>query len=151
MIFSRKPILLSILFGMLVLVMGMSDAPTQPEVCIGSHCFEVEIADTKQLREKGLMYVDHLPANAGMLFVFPREGKHSFWMKNTPVSLDIIWINASGRIAHIQHRARPYDITAIMPEKPGKYVLEISGGLSRKFGFKVGQTVRLPNRLFHNS
>ena len=150
--FTVKLFIKSALLGVLFfLVTGLGSPPIQPEVCIGPYCFKVDIADTDKKRQKGLMFVHEMPIRNGMLFVFPQNKRHPFWMKNTPIPLDIIWIDRSGHISHIHHSARPYDSTPIRPPSLSKFVLEINGGLSKKLGFKIGQPVRLPNRVFHNS
>lgn len=121
------------------------------ELCIESHAFSVKIADTHEKRKKGLMHVNRLQSHEGMLFVFPTQEKHAFWMKNTAVSLDIIWINDQHKIVHIHHQAEPYDETPIYPDISSRFVLEISGGLSQQYGFKKGQTVQLPSPLKKSS
>jgi uncharacterized membrane protein (UPF0127 family) len=72
-------------------------------VCIKSNCFLAKVADTTQKRELGLMSVDALKKNEGMLFVFPEKGNYSFWMKNTLLPLDIIWINNNITRANLIH------------------------------------------------
>ena len=68
---------------------------------------KVEIADTPEKRAEGLMFRDHLNENSGMFFVFDEESSHSFWMKNTLIPLDIIWINADKKVVYIKHKAQP--------------------------------------------
>jgi len=110
-------------------------------VCINENCFEVEVAATPKEREKGLMQRSFMDQDEGMFFVFDREGRYSFWMKNTLISLDIIWINSDNKIVFIEKNAQPcHGLTclSIAPDQTAKYVLEINGGLSDKFGFKIG-------------
>ncbi len=104
----------------------------------GSACFSVDVADTPAKRAKGLMYVDHLPKDQGMLFVFPEPGPVSFWMKNTVISLDMIFLDAKGRLQHIHSNARPQDLTVISGGNDIQYVVEINGGLSEKLGILKG-------------
>ncbi len=108
--------------------------------------FSVEIADTLAKRTKGLMGRESLPEKSGMLFIFPSEGKYSFWMKNTLIPLDIIFVSENLEIVRIQKEAQPckvLDCEFYGPETPAKYVIEINGGLSDKLGIKEGQKVNL--------
>ena len=92
----------------------------------------VEVADTQEKRQLGLMYRNELPAFGGMLFIFPQEGPLSFWMKNTPLPLDIIYINADLTIVHIAENTTPYSTATIPSKHPAKYVLEVNGGFCRQ-------------------
>ena len=94
----------------------------------------VEVADTQEKRQLGLMYRNELPAFSGMLFIFPQEGPRSFWMKNTPLSLDIIYINADFTIVHIAENTTPYSTAPIPSKHPAKYVLEVNGGFCQHHG-----------------
>ena len=121
----------------------------QPKVTIqttkGDVSFQVEIATTPEKREFGLMYRRDLPANHGMLFIFPAEKVNSFWMKNTPISLDMIFINRERKIVGIVHETVPFSLDGRSVSVPSQYVLEINGGLSRQSGFKAGDVVRFDN------
>lgn len=101
----------------------------------------IEIAATEQKREQGLMYRDSLAADNGMLFVFPEEEYQAFWMRNTRMPLDIIYIASSGTIVSIAENARPYDETSLPSEGPAQFVLEIKGGLCAELGIKAGDFV----------
>ncbi len=118
----------------------------QPKVTIesskGEVSFEVEIAATPEKREVGLMYRRELPANHGMLFIFPAEKVNSFWMKNTPIPLDMIFISRERKIVGIVHDTVPFSLDGRSVTVPSQYVLEINGGLSRRYGFKAGDPVR---------
>ena len=94
----------------------------------------VEIADTQEKRQLGLMYRNELPAFGGMLFIFPQQGPLSFWMKNTSLPLDIIYINADFTIVHIAENTAPYSTANIPSQHPAKYVLEVNGGFCRQHG-----------------
>jgi len=105
----------------------------------------VEIADDEELRAQGLMYRDHLAPGAGMLFFFSKEGEYPFWMKNTRIPLDIIWIDANHRIAHVKHEVPPChvpDCPNYPPNAIAKYVLEIAGGEAVKHGLKAGDLLQ---------
>ena len=105
----------------------------------------IEIADDEELRAQGLMYRDHLAPGAGMLFFFAQEGEYPFWMKNTRIPLDIIWIRADRRIAHVKHEVPPChvpDCPSYPPNAIAKYVLELAGGEAAKHGLKEGDLLR---------
>ena len=110
-------------------------------VCFDSHCFEVELAITQTERSNGLMYRNHLDQNKGMLFIFPNEDNHSFWMKNTLIALDVIWVNKKKEVVFINKNSRPCTNNScftIEPNTPAKYVLEINANTCDKIGLKVG-------------
>ncbi|MCC4771829.1 hypothetical protein FXV91_17150 [Methanosarcina sp. DH2] len=116
------------------------------QVCIKDSCFSVEIAATQFQRQYGLMDREYLDPDRGMLFVFEKEGNHYFWMKNTLIPLDIIWINSSQDIVYIERNAQPCTpdfCPSIDPGKNASYVLEINGGLSDKYGINVGDKVNI--------
>jgi hypothetical protein len=101
----------------------------------------IEIADDDELRAQGLMYRDHLAPGAGMLFFFAQEGEYPFWMQNTRIPLDIIWIRADRRIAHVKHEVPPChvpDCPSYPPNAIAKYVLELAGGEAARHGLKAG-------------
>ena len=106
--------------------------------------FLAEIADTAEERAQGLMYRDNLAANEGMLFLYPAERPITFWMKNTPLPLDMIFIDGNGRIVHVAAMAKPFDTRPISSERPAKAVLEILGGSAGQLGINVGDFVEWP-------
>ena len=113
-------------------------------VCIRSVCFEAEIAVTADERSRGLMYRDALAKDRGMLFVFPEEGLHDFWMKNTRIELDIVFIAADRRVVSISRQAKPCrkePCEIYSPEGNVAYALEIAGGLATAYGFTAGDLV----------
>ena len=116
-------------------------------VCFGMHCFSVEIADTNAKRERGLMFRASLEKNKGMLFVFEKEGDYPFWMKNTLIPLDIIWINKDNKVVFISDETKPceeeYSCPSINPDKNAKYVLELNGGSAKKIGLQTGDKIEL--------
>ena len=114
-----------------------------PSVAINNHIFTVEIADQDSAWEYGLMNRTHLDQNAGMLFVFPDAQPRSFWMKNTLIPLDMIFIDDKNQIVEIIRNARPCDADPCQAYSapPSKYVLEINAGLSKQFQFLVGDKV----------
>ncbi len=100
--------------------------------------FQVEVVDTPETRARGLMYRTELAPDAGMLFVFERPADVGFWMRNTYIPLDMIFIDRHARVVHIHHRAQPHDETMISPGQPITHVLEINGGLSEALGIEPG-------------
>jgi uncharacterized membrane protein (UPF0127 family) len=105
----------------------------------------VEIAAEDETRAQGLMYRDHLAPGAGMLFFFAQSGEYPFWMKNTRIPLDIIWIDENRRIAHVKHEVPPcrvVDCPSYPPNANARYVLELAGGEAKKHGLKVGDVLQ---------
>ena len=108
--------------------------------------FQVEIADTPAKRTLGLMNRESLPEDSGMLFIFEDESEKSFWMKNTLIPLDMIFVDSKFEIVHIQKKAEPcktITCTSYPSVKPAKYVVEINGGLSEKLGIEERQKVQI--------
>jgi uncharacterized membrane protein (UPF0127 family) len=104
---------------------------------------EVEVALTREEQERGLMWRDHLDPDAGMLFVFRAQVVRSFWMKNTPLPLDIVFIDKNRRIVSIAERTTPFSLASIRSAGPAKYVLEVNGGFCREHGVQAGTSVEL--------
>jgi uncharacterized protein len=104
--------------------------------------FGVEIADTPVKRELGFQYRRELAANRGMIFLFPAESEHAFWMKNTPIPLDMIFINNDRQIVGIIEQAAPFSLDSRSISAPSRFVLEINGGVSKRYGLKQGDSVR---------
>ncbi|MFH1054937.1 MAG: DUF192 domain-containing protein [Candidatus Altiarchaeota archaeon] len=113
-------------------------------VCFKDSCVKVEIADNESGRMKGLMFRETLPPDRGMLFIFEEEGIHSFWMKNTLIPLDIIWLDSNMRVVNIEHAApcKADPCQSYNPGETAKYVLEVNGGYATEHGIKVGDTAR---------
>ena len=88
----------------------------------------IEIAENDYSREKGLMYRQNIPDTVGMLFVFAEEDYHSFWMKNTPSSLDIIYVDGFGKIVRIYEFTEPFSEESIPSGDLAQYVIEVKGG-----------------------
>jgi uncharacterized membrane protein (UPF0127 family) len=107
--------------------------------------FMVEVAATDAQRAKGLMFRERMALNTGMLFVFDTVGERIFWMKNTPLSLDIIFIDADGRIIRIAEGTEPFSERYISSNGPALYVLEVVAGTSRRLGISVGDLVKSPS------
>lgn len=120
--------------------------PHQATVCAQQHYFTVEIADNMISQAQGLMNRASLDADKGMLFVFRTNGIHKFWMKNTLIPLDIVWLDDSQQVVFIEHNAKPCgtsECSAISPDKNSRYVLEINGGIAEKIGLHIGDAVTI--------
>jgi len=89
---------------------------------------DVAVADDESERNTGLMNINNLPEDKGMLFIFNDEKPRSFWMANTPLPLDIIFVDADSNIVRIHHSTRPYDETNYSSGKPAKFVVEVNAG-----------------------
>jgi uncharacterized membrane protein (UPF0127 family) len=103
--------------------------------------YSVEVVADSEMRAQGLMFRDHLRPNTGMLFLFPSDGEYAFWMKNTLIPLDIIWIDVNKNIVHIKHDVPPCKIDDCPSYPPGvqsRYVLELAAGEAKKHNLKVG-------------
>jgi uncharacterized protein len=107
----------------------------------GVHRISIELAMTPQQQEQGLMFRRSLAADAGMLFVFPERQVAVFWMKNTLIPLDMLFIAADGHIADIHERAVPMSEANIVSKVPVKAVLELNGGTVARLGIKDGDLV----------
>ena len=106
--------------------------------------FNVEVADDPKERSLGLMHRTEMPFSAGMLFVYDAPQRAIFWMKNTLIPLDMIFMDRSGIVTHIHENAIPRDLTGIDGGENVQFVLEINGGLSRQLGISVGSELRHP-------
>jgi hypothetical protein len=129
---------------------GVTACRAEPRVTIATQDgrqigFAVEIADTPSKRELGLQYRRELAADRGMIFLFPSETIQSFWMKNTPLPLDMIFINRERKIVGIVERTVPFSLESRSVNAPSQFVLEINGGLSKRHGIKTGDSVRFEN------
>ena len=110
----------------------------------GDHTFNIEIVDTPESRAQGLMYRQELAPDAGMLFDFFEDRDVSFWMRNTFIPLDMIFITGEGVVRTVHVNARPHDPTGIPSDGPVQFVLEIPGGRSVELGIEAGDTVTHP-------
>ena len=104
---------------------------------------DVEFAKNEMERSLGLMYRSSMDEHQGMWFIFPEEAPRSFYMRNTEISLDIIYLDKDKKVVSIAKNARPYDETSLPSEKPAMYVLEINGGLADKWGIDKGDRVEV--------
>ncbi len=130
-----------------------SAAPAQPQIDkraavfhtnVGDATVEVELAIKPNERSRGLMFKKELAPNRGMLFVFPEEKEQPFWMKNTYISLDMIFIDSSKRVVGVVANAEPLSEKVLTIGKPAKYVVEVSAGFAKDNGVTLGTAVSLP-------
>ena len=103
---------------------------------------DIEIADTEYETQTGLMYRDELGEDEGMLFIFPETAMHSFYMKNTKITLDLLFIDENLRIAHIVQNAQPMDETGLSSQVPVDHVLEVNGGYAARWKLQTGDRIR---------
>jgi uncharacterized protein len=112
------------------------------QVCFKEQCIFVEIADDDPERRRGLQHREGLPDKSGMLFVFEEMGTHSFWMKDTKISLDLIWLDPSRRIVHMEQQVEPCrndPCSSYTPLQKARYVLEVNAGKAQNMGLRVGE------------
>ena len=135
-------------FATLTAAAGATPAcdPDQIEILAGpgSRTFAIEIADDPDEQSRGLMFRPALPADAGMLFIFEPPRPANFWMRNTMIALDMIFIDDTGRIESIAERADPYSERVSSSQGDVRAVLEINGGLAHALGIGPGDQVIHP-------
>lgn len=155
---KRRKIILTtgitlIIIFVLAVIFTLNTPKPSPKICISEKCFNIEIAKTPEQRSQGLMHRDTLTEEESMLFLFPEESIHNFWMKNTLIPLDIIWISKEKKVVHIKHNAQPCTTLCplIIPNAPASYVLEINAGLAGKYNIEEGDKVNflaIPDNFF---
>lgn len=115
--------------------------PLTIRTAAASHAFRVEVVRTEEAQAQGLMFRTSLPDDGGMLFPFEVVRPASFWMKNTVISLDLLFIRADGTIARIAADAVPYSLDPISSGEPVAAVLELAGGKAAALGIRPGDRV----------
>ena len=106
--------------------------------------FDVRLATTPTQQAYGLMFSPPLAARTGMLFIFAKDGPRSFWMKNTPISLDMLFFASDGRLVNIIANTEPFSLTRRKSQKAAQYVLEIGGGEAARLGLGPMTWLHLP-------
>jgi len=140
----RRARLAIVAWIVIALMPALAACDSAPQVAIISadgskrETVKVEIADTPDARELGLMYRNHLDENAGMLFVFPSPSASHFWMKNTVLSLDMLFADSSGKVVGIVANAQPYSEAMLGGFDGTLYVLEVNAGYAAKHHIVVG-------------
>ncbi len=117
-----------------------------PSVELGGRTFSVEIADTQEEQALGLMFRDSMPADEGMLFIFPNEAPRSFWMKNTRIPLDIMYFDKELRMVSVSADTPPCRVSrcpSYPSVGPAMYVLELNAGKAAGLGVGPGATLKL--------
>ena len=123
------------------MILPVDPDPLVIEAATGAQSFSIEVADTDAARSAGLMFRKEMGDGHGMLFVFEQTRRLSFWMQNTPMPLDLIFIGEDGRIVAIR-RGEPFSTASIAPLTPGRFVLELKAGTAQKAGIAEGDRVR---------
>jgi hypothetical protein len=133
--------------ALLLVAMLVACRAASPAVIVettgGPRRITVEVVATDAARSRGLMYRDRLPDGHGMLFVFDTEADHGFWMKNTFIPLDMIFVGADGRIVGIHPNAVPHSLVPVSVGRPSRWVLEVAGGYAARAGIAVGDRMDL--------
>ena len=124
---------------------SLQQAKLQAKTAQGTHDFSVWIAADDKSRERGLMFVRELPPDRGMLFLFEFPQEVAFWMKDTVLSLDLIFIDPAGKVLNIAANARPYSLDPIESRGRAIAVLEVVAGTARTIDLKAGDTITLPS------
>lgn len=137
LIFPLVPLFLSAIFA------GCSPADETVTITLGGEEFVLEIADSPEERQKGLMNRKRLPENRGMLFVFFRDEKLSFWMKDTSIPLSIAYIAKDGTIREIKDM-EPLSLRPVESTYSVRYALEVNRGTFERLGIEAGDTIKLP-------
>jgi hypothetical protein len=140
-----------ILFFCITLIVVFFAAQKKPSlkypVCFGPNCYFAELAVTAAEQQKGLMFRNSMGREEGMLFIFEKEGSRSFWMKNTIIPLDMIWIDKDKKVSYIAAGVQPCKsdhCPLISPLDPAQYVLEVNAGEAERIGLKIGDEVVFP-------
>jgi uncharacterized membrane protein (UPF0127 family) len=143
------------LLALLLLLIGVSATLAQQlqrfptgeltiETATGRHKFQVELATTPPQLEQGLMFRQSMAPDAGMLFDFRRPVPVSMWMKNTFIPLDMLFIDAQGRVINIAERTVPHSLDPVSAAAPARAVLELNGGTAARLGIRPGDRVLSP-------
>ena len=151
----RRGVVLALAVGLLVVIGATRHAAQVPPsfetsaltIVLGDdrrHDFAVEVARTPDQLAYGLMFRQRLAANAGMLFDYRPPQPVSMWMKNTMIPLDMLFVDAAGRIVQIAQRAVPHSTALIASDGPVRAVLELNGGTVARLGIAVGDRLRHP-------
>ncbi len=123
----------------------MEQAQSLPTITmqIGNKKFTLEVADTDESRRIGLMFRNSMPADHGMIFLFDHADVQGFWMKNTNIPLDIIYLSADQKIVSI-HQMEPHDLQSVSSDYPAQYAIELNQGAAQICGAKVGDQLSIP-------
>lgn len=123
---------------------GLAVVPLAIRTATGEHSFQVEVAATEEQQAIGLMFRKQIGPNQGMIFPFPSPRPASFWMKNTLIPLDMLFVRADGTIAFIAPRTKPLSLEPVGVGEPVAAVLELAGGRAAELGIREGDRVSWP-------
>ena len=135
-----------ILILTMITMLCSSCVAQEPHVKLGGKRFSVELAATQSEQALGLMFRDSMPADHGMLFIFPAEGMRSFWMRNTRIPLDIFYFDEDLKLVSVSENARPcrtQRCRGYPSAGPAKYVLELNAGKAAELGVQAGDVLEL--------
>jgi len=129
----------------LILISACTQETCKDEICFEENCFKIEIPKTQEEMIQGLMFREYLPENEGMLFIFGFSERHSFWMKNTLMPLDMIWLDEELKVVYIQTAVPCTEepCTIYAPNTSALYTLEINAGLSQQRNINIGNQAEL--------
>jgi uncharacterized membrane protein (UPF0127 family) len=140
-----RPTLMSLL--LLVALTGCQESPQSNlptvKMKLGSQTFTLEVAADDASRQHGLMQRDSMPAHHGMIFVFPQPERLGFYMKNTRIPLDIVFVGPDRAVVSIK-QMRPYDLSTTSSDYPAKWAIELNKGAAGEAGVKVGDVLEIP-------
>ena len=137
---------------LLILILTISACTTQTqqetcidEICFDENCFKIEIPRTQEEMIRGLMHVEYLPDDEGMLFIFKEPRAHAFWMKDTLIPLDMIWLDEELQVVYVQTAVPCIEepCTIYAPNTTALYTLEINAGLADEKNIEIGQKATL--------
>lgn len=111
---------------------------------IGGGTFQLEVAANDHDREQGLMYRHSMPIDHGMIFIFGQDRQREFWMSNTLIPLDIVYVNSAGRVVSIKHGVPLQEEPTIPSDAPMKWAIELNEGVAAASGLRVGDKVEIP-------
>ncbi|BDA85028.1 hypothetical protein Sa4125_25700 [Aureimonas sp. SA4125] len=132
------------LVAMTMLSVGASSSGTLV-TATGQHRLTLEVANTPETREIGLMDRPSMAADTGMLFDFKETRPVTMWMKNTYLSLDMLFLDEAGKVTHVAAHAQPLSLALISSQGPVRYVVELNGGAAAQYGVKVGDHLEHPS------
>jgi len=125
------------------MLLQVHPAPLVAETASGEKSFSIEVADDNSERQRGLMFRETMNDDRGMLFVFPVSRQHGFWMQNTPMPLDLLFIGEDGKVKAIEQGV-PFSTDSISPPVQARFVLELKAGTAEKTGIAVGDRLHHP-------
>jgi len=144
---ARRLVIPTIL--LLLLVVGCRQSSTAPSglptvsMQVGQKTFTLEVANNDDTRQRGLMRRDTMPASWGMIFVFADADERAFWMENTRIPLDIIYLDESGKVISIK-QMKPYDRSTVSSDGKARWAIELNQGAAAGAGVKVGDNLKIP-------